>query len=110
VQSAVQWFHRDAHLEGAEAFSRSSARRCSSSIISVRINHAIGVHRLGFTESTAESHMAASELMISVVSELLDVWDGKPARGYGGTADVVARARECGRRVRVIWPERATRD
>jgi hypothetical protein len=74
------------------------------------INHAIGVHRLGFTESTAESHMAASELMISMVSELLAVWDGKPARGYGGTADAVARARECGRRDRVIWPERATRD
>lgn len=47
--------------------------------------------------------MAASELMISVVSELFAVWDGRPARGYGGTADVVARARECGRRVRVIW-------
>ncbi len=57
-----------------------------------------------------QAHMAASELMISVVSELFAVWDGKPARGSVGTADVVARARGCGRRVRVIWPERATRD
>lgn len=74
------------------------------------IGHAIRVHRLDFTESTAESHLAASELMISMVSELLAVWDGKPARGYGGTADVVARARDRGRTARVIWPADATRD
>ena len=74
------------------------------------IGHAITVHRLDFTESTPETHMAASELMISMVSELLAVWDQQPARGYGGTADVVTRARDRGRRVRVIWPDGATRD
>ncbi len=74
------------------------------------IDHAVKVHRLDFTESTAESHMAASELMISMISELLAVWDGQPARGYGGTADVVAHARDHGRKVRVIWPDGATRD
>jgi hypothetical protein len=74
------------------------------------IDHAVKVHRLDFTESTAESHMAASELMISMVSELLAVWDGQAARGYGGTADVVAHARDHGRKVRLIWPAGATRD
>ena len=54
--------------------------------------------------------MAASELMISMVSELLAVWDQQPARGYGGTADVVTRARGRGLRVRVIWPDGAARD
>jgi hypothetical protein len=48
--------------------------------------------------------------MIGMVSELLAVWDGKPARGHGGTADVVAAAREQGRTVRVIWPAGSTRD
>ena len=74
------------------------------------IDHAMRVHRLDFTESTSESHMAASDLMISMVGELLAVWDGQPARGYGGTADVVASARDRGRQVRVIWPEGTTRD
>ncbi|MBV9140344.1 MAG: hypothetical protein JO115_05420 [Pseudonocardiales bacterium] len=74
------------------------------------IGHAIKVHRLDFTESTPEAHLAASELMISMVSELLAVWDHQPARGHGGTADVVTHARDCGRRVRVIWPEGAARD
>jgi len=54
--------------------------------------------------------MAASELMISRVSELFAVWDQQPARGYTGTADVVAHARERGLPVRIIWPDDATRD
>jgi hypothetical protein len=41
---------------------------------------------------------------------LVAVWDGQPARGLGGTADVVvAYARERGVLVQVIWPEGATR-
>jgi hypothetical protein len=38
------------------------------------------------------------------------VWDGQPARGYGGTADVVAYAKRTGVPYSVIWPEGATRD
>jgi len=67
------------------------------------------VHRLPFAESTPESHMAASELMLGDADELYAVWDGKPARSYGGTADVVAYAREHGTPVRVIWPDGARR-
>ena len=71
---------------------------------------AVTVHRLPFTESTSEAHMAASKLMISEADELYAVWDGRPARGYGGTADVVAYARERGLPVRVIWPDGARRN
>lgn len=72
--------------------------------------HSVVVHRLPFTESTSESHMAASKFMIDHADELYAVWDGQPARGYGGTADVVAYARERGTPVVVIWPEGAQRD
>jgi hypothetical protein len=68
------------------------------------------VHRLPFTESISESHMAASKLMVDEADELYAVWDGKPARAYGGTADVVAYARERIIPVRVIWPDGAQRD
>jgi hypothetical protein len=70
---------------------------------------AADVQRLPFTESTSESHMAASKLMVDQADELYAVWDGKPARAYGGTADVVAYARERGIPVRSIWPEGAER-
>lgn len=74
------------------------------------LGHAIRVHQLDFTQSTSQSHMAASELMISMISELFAVWDQQPARGRGGTADVVAHARDQERPVRIIWPDGATRD
>jgi hypothetical protein len=64
---------------------------------------------LPFTEPTPESFTAASELMIDTADELYAVWDGKPARGYGGTADVVAYARKHGKPVSIIWPAGAHR-
>lgn len=71
---------------------------------------AVSVHQMPFTESTSESHMAASKLMVDKADELYAVWDGKPARAYGGTADVVAYARDHDTPVEVIWPVGATRD
>lgn len=73
------------------------------------LRRAVSVHRLPFTESSSESHMAASKVMVDKADELYAVWDGKPARGFGGTADVVAYAREHGKPVRVIWPDGAQR-
>lgn len=60
---------------------------------------AVTVHTLPFTASTPESHMAASEFMIDHAEELWAVWDGKPARGYGGRRSCLRtaqrRARPC---------------
>lgn len=47
--------------------------------------------------------------MIDHCDRLVAVWDGLPARGYGGTADAVACAREGEVPVRVVWPEGAVR-
>jgi hypothetical protein len=74
------------------------------------LTRAVVVHRLPFIESTSQSHMAASELMINESDELYAVWDGDPARAYGGAADVVAYARDNDIPVQVIWPTGAKRD
>lgn len=68
------------------------------------------VIRLDHTESDSEAHMDASVSMIEQADALVAVWDGKPARGYGGTADVVDAARERGLPVTVVWPVGAERD
>ncbi|MGV9557439.1 hypothetical protein [Streptomyces sp. NPDC003522] len=73
------------------------------------IHLASDVHETGMTASDAHAHMAGSEILVGLVDELLAVWDGKPARGYGGTADVVAHAQQTGVAVRVLWPEGASR-
>ncbi|MGW1680148.1 hypothetical protein [Saccharopolyspora sp. NPDC002376] len=54
--------------------------------------------------------MAASVKMIEMVDRLVAVWDGEPARGYGGTADVVNAARERNVPVSVVRPDGTARD
>ncbi|MGQ4600059.1 hypothetical protein [Nocardia sp. R6R-6] len=61
-------------------------------------------------ESDSEAHQEGSVRMLDQADELIAVWDGKPARGYGGTADVVAVARERGIPVTIVWPGGAERD
>ncbi|MFI6347719.1 hypothetical protein [Streptomyces sp. NPDC050560] len=73
------------------------------------LRQASEVHHTGLPESTSEAHMAGSEVLVGLADELVAVWDGQPARGYGGTADVVAYAERTGVPVRIIWPKGASR-
>jgi hypothetical protein len=70
---------------------------------------ATGVHRLASVESDDAAYLAANQRMLTVIDKLIAVWDGLPARGLGGTADVVADARERGLPVDVVWPAGARR-
>ncbi|UCM87795.1 hypothetical protein [Streptomyces marincola] len=74
------------------------------------LSAAVRVHPTGLAVSDAEAHMAGSQVLVGLVDRLLAVWDGQPARGYGGTADVVEHARRTGVPVDVLWPEGASRD
>ncbi|AHH18973.1 hypothetical protein NONO_c41890 [Nocardia nova SH22a] len=74
------------------------------------LSEAAEVIRLEHVESNSEAHQAGSVRMLDEADELFAVWDGKPARGYGGTTDVVAVARERGLPVTVVWPEGSARD
>ena len=62
-----------------------------------------------FDTARRESYLAASQHLLFEVEELLAVWDGGPSGGLGGTADVVAAARQRGLPVHVIWPHGAAR-
>jgi hypothetical protein len=74
------------------------------------LRRASEVHSTGLKESTSQAHQAGSEILVGIVDLLVAVWDGLPARGYGGTADVVAYAERTGVPYSVLWPEGATRD
>jgi hypothetical protein len=73
------------------------------------LSKASRIDHLDHTESTEQAHMEASRAMLARADRLFAVWDGKPARGYGGTADVVAEARQRAIPVTVIWPQGARR-
>jgi hypothetical protein len=74
------------------------------------VGKAAAVHRRDHRDSTAEAHMDASVFMVDSADRLIAVWDGQPSRSYGGTADVVAYARNRAVPVTVIWPEGAHRN
>jgi hypothetical protein len=67
------------------------------------------VERLPFVESTEQAH-PAGQAVVDRSERLVAVWDGKPARGIGGTADIVSYARQKGVPVAVLWPDGATRE
>jgi hypothetical protein len=79
-------------------------------VYDVLFGQATKVTRLDHVESDSAAHMDASQAMLAEANELVAVWDGKPARGYGGTADVVHAARARGLAVTVVWPAGAERD
>ncbi|WP_327700090.1 hypothetical protein [Streptomyces sp. NBC_00459] len=50
-----------------------------------------------------EAYFAAGRWIVDHADRLVAVWDGQPARGLGGTGDVVAYARRTGVPVTVLW-------
>ncbi|MFL6120842.1 hypothetical protein [Actinophytocola sp.] len=74
------------------------------------LDRAATVHTMPFPRSGPAAYMAASEHMLARIDELIAVWDGRPAGGYGGTADVVSAARHRGLPVTVLWPAGTTRE
>jgi hypothetical protein len=73
----------------------------------LRAAHA--VTRLDFAQPSEEAFLAAGKSVVDHCDVLIAVWDGKPARGLGGTADVVRYARDAGKAVTIVWPDGAGR-
>ena len=55
--------------------------------------------------SREEAYLSGGFEIVNRCDVLLVVWDGQPARGKGGTADVVAYARAMGRPIVILNPE-----
>lgn len=62
------------------------------------------VETLRHPEPTEEAFLSAGCRVADLCEVLVAVWDGEPARGLGGTADVVDYARAKGREIVIIWP------
>jgi hypothetical protein len=61
------------------------------------------VTTLPFSRPSEQAFLAAGQAVVQRCDHLFAVWDGRPSRGPGGTADVVAYARARGRPVTVLW-------
>ena len=62
------------------------------------------VTNLPFPEAKEEAFLAAGIVVCERCDILLALWDGEPAAGLGGTADIVSYADAIGRNTKIIWP------
>ena len=67
------------------------------------VRAAATVITLPCAEPSDQGYLAAGQALVDRCDHLFAVWDGLPARGLGGTADVVAYARTRGCPVTVLW-------
>ncbi len=65
---------------------------------------ACAVHRLPYNARSDEAYLAAGLWITDHSDLLIAVWDEQPARGKGGTGDVVQYARSIGRPLVLINP------
>ena len=65
---------------------------------------------LDFDEPGESAYHAAGLFVVEHCDLLAAIWDGEPARGLGGSGDIVRHARAVGRPVTILWPEGVRRD
>ncbi|HSA53423.1 MAG TPA: hypothetical protein VLH10_25335 [Yinghuangia sp.] len=73
------------------------------------LGRAAEVQTMPYDNADRDAYTAANEYLVSECDALFAVWDGQPPSGKGGTADVVAYARQLGTPVTVVWPSGAAR-
>jgi hypothetical protein len=66
------------------------------------------VERISPQESRAAAYQAAGQFVVDHCDILIAIWDGMPAAGLGGTAEVVKYAHQIGRSLWLIHPETGT--
>ena len=62
------------------------------------------VETLEYPEPSEDAYLEAGRRVVDISDLLIAVWDGLPAKGKGGTGDVVQYARSRGVKVEVVWP------
>jgi hypothetical protein len=71
---------------------------------------ATDITQLDFDRPSEAAYNAAGRWIVENCDQLVAVWDGLPARGLGGTGDVVAYAKQLSRDVHIVWPRGVIRD
>lgn len=65
-------------------------------------HRALSVQEISGAESRKEAFLETGVLTVEIADVMIFVWDGKPAAGIGGTADVVDYARALGKPLIII--------
>ena len=75
-----------------QTFSSEAARAHYSSLLQMATERIV----LEFAAPSSEAFLAAGQRVVDCVQTVIAIWNGQAARGRGGTAEIVAFAREQG--------------
>ena len=92
----------DYNLKFAEGADRDGYKRLLAQATAVEVLSSAGSNR--------EAYFKAGKQVVNRSELLIAVWNGQPAAGLGGTADVVGYARQCGKPLVHINPVDRTVD
>lgn len=81
-------------------FSKHSDLECFLSLL----DKAEKIETLDFTAPSEEAFLQAGYRVVDSSLMLIAIWDGRAAKGKGGTADIVNYARDHNVEVFIIWP------
>jgi hypothetical protein len=73
------------------------------------LSRATRVEQLEFPAPSEDAFLAAGRRIVELSDEMIVAWDRQPAKGKGGTADIVRYASSLGKPVYNVWPEGAER-
>lgn len=68
------------------------------------------VERLDFPEPSEDAYFEAGRQVVDISDRLVALWDGREARGHGGTGDVVNYAKQQSKPVTILWLSGVERD
>lgn len=85
-------------------YERTFSKKGSLDHFKLLLRKAHRIETLDHPKPSEEAFLNAGHSVVDNSDLLIAVWDGEPAVGKGGTADVVDYARSCGTEVKVIWP------
>ena len=73
------------------------------------LKKADNVEVLDYNFPSEEAFLKAGHQVADLSDILLAIWDGKKAKGKGGTADIVRYAKKHNKEVIIMWPEGVVR-
>jgi hypothetical protein len=72
-------------------------------------SQALVIESLEFDSPSEEAFLEAGKRVVLLSDLVIAIWDGKKAKGKGGTADIVRYAELNEKPVEVIWPQGVSR-
>lgn len=90
-------------------YEKTFSERESLAQFKLLLDKAQKIETLDYAEPSEDAFLQAGHSVVDNSDLLVAVWDGEPAEGKGGTADVVEYARSHGVEVTVVWPPGVTR-